>query len=343
MYPACQKERNNMENKKRGFFANIGGMFIGLVKPEEYIKNGVYGSGGSAVMIALIFALLTPFLTVFLPCNQLFGNGRLARELDSRIADFRIDADGFYCEEKYEWADDVERSYICVNTNKKVVDEDELNDLIDSKRYNTIVIAVSQEVVLYSDDDLQRIQWSDMFNYLQSVDKKTLFSKQSVIDLIDKLDTPVVVIIYLFCAVGSFIGFMICCAIWGAIGALLSSAFGVKISYGDLFKASIYIRAIWYLIKKLLKAYIIYGMGTVMWTAGFVIILVYLILAILQFGKNHPATPSNGGFSPAGNIPNAMYDNNINNYNGNMYNQNNVNYGGQQPDIYGGQQSDMNH
>lgn len=29
-----------MEYKKRGFFANIGGMFTGLVKPEEYIKTG---------------------------------------------------------------------------------------------------------------------------------------------------------------------------------------------------------------------------------------------------------------------------------------------------------------
>lgn len=324
-----------MEYKKRGFFANIGGMFTGLVKPEEYIKNGVYGSGGSAVIIALIFAFLTPFLTVFLPYNHLFGNGKLARELESRIADFRIDADGFYCEEKYEWVDDTGRSYICVNTNKKVVDEDELDELIDEKHYNTIVIAVSQEVVLYSDDDFQKIQWSDMFNYLQSVDKKTIFSKQSVIDLIDKFDTPVIVIIYLFCAVASFVGFLICCAIWGAIGALLASAFGVKISYGDLFKASVYIRAIWYMLKKLVNAYLVYGMGTVMWTTGFVIILVYLMLAIRQFGKNHPANHSNGGFSPAGNIPNAMYDNNINRYNGNMYTENNVNYGGQQ--------SEMNH
>lgn len=301
-----------MESEKRGFFSNIGGMFAGLAKPEEYIKNGVYGSGGSAIIVALIFAFLTPFLTVFLPYNNMFGNGKIARELEKRIADFRIDADGFYCEDKYEWVDDVGSSYICIDTNKKIVDEDELNELIDEKHYSTIVIAANQEVVLYSDDDFQTIQWSDMFSYLQAVDKQTTFSKQFVIDLIDKYDTPVIVGIYLFCAVASFIGFLICCAIWGAIGALIANVFGVQVSYGALLKASIYIRAIWYMLKKLVNAYIVYGMGAVMWTTGFVIIFVYLMLAIRKFGKNNPTNNSNGGFAPAGNIPNAMYYNQTN-------------------------------
>lgn len=301
-----------MESEKRGFFANIGGMFAGIVKPEEYIKNGMYGSSGSAIVVALIFAFLTPFLTVFLPYNNMFGNGKIARELEKRIADFRIDANGFYCEDQYEWIDDAGSSYICIDTNRKVVDKDELNELIDEKHYSTIVIAVNQEVLLYSDNDYETIQWSDMFSYLQAVDKQTTFSKQFVIDLIDKYDTLVIVGIYLFCAVASFIGFFICCAIWGGIGALIANVFSVKISYGVLFKASIYIRAIWYMLKKLANAYLVYGLGRVMWTTGFIIIFIYLMLAIRKFGKNHPTNNSNGSFAPVGNIPNAMYYNQTN-------------------------------
>ncbi|MGN0395183.1 MAG: DUF1189 family protein [Coprococcus sp.] len=315
----------DMQENKRGFFSNIKGMFVGIIKPEEYIKNGNNGSWGSAIMIALIFAILTPFLTVFLPYNNAFGNGKLAREVGSRIVDFRIDNDGFRCEERYEWIDESELNYICIDTSKNFVDRDEVDEMIDVKRYSNIVIASSREIVMYSrSEGIQTLEWDDVYDYLHAVYNQSYFDKQIIVDIIEKYDTPVIIWIYVFCAVASFIGFLICCAIWGGIGKIFSSAFGAKISYGTIFKAAVYIRAIWYIVKKLLNTYVVSGMGTLMWTIAFVIILLYLAIGIYKFAVNHPADNNTGGgmYAPAGNIPNDMYSNNNNMYNGNGANYN---------------------
>ncbi len=297
-----------METNKRGFFGDIKGMFVGLVRPVEYMKNGRYGSWGAAIAVAFIFAFLTSFLTVFLPCNKLLGNGKLAREIENKIVNFRIDDDGFYCESRYEWLDENGLGYICIDTDRSTVDHDEIEELIDIKHYRTVVVAASKEAVLYSNGELQTVEWEDIFDYLQAIDKRAHFDKQLIVDIIDRYDTPVVMALFIFCGVISFLGFMICCALWGGIGEICASIFNISLPYESIFKAAVYIRAIWYIIKKLINTHVLFGMGTLMWIVAFVMILVYLILSIYAFSKIGQDT---------NNLSNNMYNHNDNMYNGN--------------------------
>lgn len=316
-----QDWRINMSSTKRGFFADIAGMFKGLVKPSEYIRNGKEGTGGAALLLALIFALLVPFFTMYLPVNSKYGNGKVAKLVDESLVDFELTAEGFSCDEVYIWDDSASRQYICIDTSRAAVDRDEFNDLIYEQNYVSIIYATGTEVAMYSDNSTQFISWKDIYNYCKSVDGKTMFSKDYIIELIEKYDTPVIVITYIFFVVFSFIGFMLCGLIWALIGLIFNAVFGTKISFGSLFNASIYIRAIWYLVKKLLTTFVVSGMGTLMWTIFFVVILVYLGIAVYQYGKNNPVTPMQ-------NIP--MPDNGQ--------------YGQQAPNtqaFYGGQQIDM--
>lgn len=295
-----RKERNmDGMKEKRSFFGAIKGMFVGIVRPSEYIENGKRSSTCAAIILALLVSLIIPLFTFYLPVNRIVGNGKLANMIENELPDFRIDADGFYCENRYVWTDE-NTTYIQIDTSDRLVDDEEVDALLNSAPYQSIVIVAKEEVFMYSDGTSQTMAWADFYSYLIDTNRngKTTFDKQSIFDLVDKYDTPVIVTIYIVMVIAAFLGFLICCALWALIGLLTASVNHADISYGELLKAAIYIRIIWYIIKKVLKTYVFMGSSTLLWTIVFVVILVYLILAVCQYAKkNSNNYPMNSGMS----------------------------------------------
>lgn len=288
-------------NEKRSILDAIKGMFVGLVHPEEYIENGKKSSWGAALLLAIIFSLLTPLLTFVLPINKVVGNGRLTREIEREIPDFSLSEDGFYCEGRHVWTDHYS-VYVEIDTDNTYVNDDVLEDLLQSTDYQSVMIIYSKEGLLYSDGRTQTIAWSDLFNDLNN---QGVIDKGDVLQFLDSSLKPVLRAIYFFLVVFTFIGFLLCGLLWALIGLIAASSNNTKISFGELVKASIYIRIIWSTVRKLINAYVFSGTSMLMWVVGFVIILVYMFLAINKYAKKQPA-PIYGGGAQA--IPNTnMY------------------------------------
>ncbi len=69
--------------EKIGFVGSLKNMFVGVVKPEAYMKNGQHGRTWPAVIIVFAMSILLYLFTFWLPYNKLFGGGRLARTVVS--------------------------------------------------------------------------------------------------------------------------------------------------------------------------------------------------------------------------------------------------------------------
>ena len=86
--------------EKIGFVGSLKNMFVGVVKPEAYMKNGQHGKTWPAVIIVFAMSILLYLFTFWLPYNKLFGGGRLARTVDDAVEDFALTNDGFYYADK---------------------------------------------------------------------------------------------------------------------------------------------------------------------------------------------------------------------------------------------------
>lgn len=278
--------------EKRSFLEVIKGMFVGLVHPAEYIENGKKGSWGSALILAVIFSILTPLLTFFLPVNSVVGNGRLARLIDNYFADFSLSKDGFYCDGRHEWTDH-KTVYVEIDTDNTFIDDDVLEDILQATDYDTVMIIYSKEVLLYSEGQTETLKWSDLYEAMNL--NNEVIDKQDVIKSIELSFTPMLRTIYLFLVVFAFIGFLLCGLLWALVGMIAASSAGAKVSFGELVKASIYIRIIWSTVRKLLKVYVFGGTSMLMWVFGFVVILVYMLLAVSKYAKTQPNNIYGGG------------------------------------------------
>ena len=119
-----------MDDKKRvGFLGALKNMFVGVVKPEAYYRNGRFGRMSSAMLITFIMSTLTYLVIFFIPYNQLFGGGRFADRIDRNMEDFSLTGDGFYYDGTFDWSDDENMSYIKIDTSKTKVDEAVARDL----------------------------------------------------------------------------------------------------------------------------------------------------------------------------------------------------------------------
>ena len=275
--------------EKRSFLGTIKGMFVGVAKPAEYIENGKRSSWGSAVALIVIFSLLVPLLTFFLPMYAVFGTDILRNVMDEKVPYFVLNEDGFFCEDRKVWTDN-STVYVEIDTDNTVIEEDVLDDLMQSTSYRSVMIIYSQEILLYSEGEVQTMEWSQLYQSIRRSSDGQIdeIDKDDILDFIDIYSVKAIRIIYFVLVCFTFIAFWLSCLLWGVIGLLISSSVRAPVSFGEIVKASIYIRIIWWTLRKLLKTYVFANSGMLIWTIGFVVILVYLLLAINQYAKKYP-------------------------------------------------------
>lgn len=274
--------------EKRSFVSAISGMFRGIVKPIEYVENSRHSSWFSTFLVILIVSIVVPFLTFFLPVNNLYGAGKLADKIDEKLPDFVLTDQGFSCVGQNIWSNDLDL-YFCIDTRVNMVSEDMVQDIISSGAYSTIVVIAHKNIFLYSleynNGESIYKDWSDIYNSLNELSGHDQYSKSEIIRLFRKWDTPVIVSAYIFLAIITFIAYYIAILFWGMLGLIFNGTGRTNLSYGNLCKMAVYIRAPWYIIKKLLINYVYYDGKTVLWILMFVIIAVYLYAAIRAYAN----------------------------------------------------------
>jgi hypothetical protein len=250
------------------------------------MENGRRASWLSASLIIIIVSILVPFLTFFLPVNSNYGGDKIADKIDSRLKDFELTESGFSYDGRYVW-DDGESSYIMVDTSIYQADEDTLTDILNVDGYTNVIIIAKKNVLISSDGNLQSVLWADMYESFESTGSNMVFSKSDIVDIIRTYDTPVIVTAYVILVILALIGFYLSGLFWALVGLIFNSSFKAGLSFGELMKGAIYIRAIWYIIKKLVKTYLLYNVSFLIWALAFIAIFVYMLLSISAYAKNH--------------------------------------------------------
>ena len=142
-----RSEKEIKLDEKIGFGCSLKNMFVGVVKPEAYMKNGQSGKTWHAVMVVLGMSIILYLFTFWLPYNKLFGNGRLARTVDEAVKDFALSNDGFYYEGRYQWSDDENMTYILVDTSIKDSSAKEIESLRKENVYTTVFVVTGAEIL----------------------------------------------------------------------------------------------------------------------------------------------------------------------------------------------------
>ncbi len=274
-------------DEKIGFGSSLKNMFVGVVKPEAYMKNGQRGKTWHAVMVVLAMSIILYLFTFWLPYNKLFGNGRLARTVDEAVNDFELTNDGFYYDGRYQWADEEDMTYILVDTSIKDASAKEIESLRKENVYTTIFVVTGSEIVSMENGRVSTIKAKNLYEALNEVYHAKSFGKQDILDIINKWDTPVLVALYIGNVIGGMIKTLWVSFIVAIVGLIIASALKLKVSLGAVYRAALYIRSLWYLILLLISTYVWPAKKTLM-ALALLICAAYMFMAIYRYNSQYP-------------------------------------------------------
>ena len=286
-------------DEKIGFGSSLKNMFVGVVKPEAYMKNGQRGKTWHAVMAVLVMSIILHLFTFWLPYNKLFGNGRLARTVDEAVNDFALTNDGFYYDGRYQWADEEDMTYILVDTSIKDASAKEIESLRKENVYTTIFVVTESEIVSMENGNVSTIKAKNLYEALNEVYHAKSFGKQDILDIINKWDTPVLVALYIGNVTGGMIKTLWVSFIVAIVGLIIASALKLKVSLGAVYRAALYIRSLWYLILLLISTYVWPAKKTLM-ALALLICAAYMFMAIYRYNSQYPGELSGQETMPAG-------------------------------------------
>ena len=270
-----------------GFAGSLKNMFIGVVKPEAYMRSGLRGKVWPAIVVVFCMSILLNLLVCWLPYNRLFGGGRLADRVDEAVGDFSLTDDGFYYDGRYQWGDEENLSYILVDTSIKDSQSGEIEALKKENIYKTIMVVTSKEIVIIGNGRTSRLRASDLYSSLNEVYHRKSFGKQNILDIINKWDTPVLVAYYIGCVIGGVLKTFWISFIIAIVGLIIASALKLKVALGTVYKAALYIRSIWYPAMMLVATYVWPAKRTLM-TLTLVICAAYMFMAIYRYNSEYP-------------------------------------------------------
>jgi hypothetical protein len=316
--------------EKIGFGESIKNTFVGVAKPEAYIKNGRSAKMWPAVIMTIVMSAVL-YLGVFLiPSNIKYGNGKLSGMIDEHIPEFSLTSEGLYFSKDVEWSEESTGQYLRLDTDKSSVDADEVKDLAVKEGYVQIIIIAAKDMAVYQGGQLETIEWNEVFYMLNVTGERTAYGKQDILNLIDKWVTPVIASIYGIKVVSSIISMFLGALIIGLIAMAIGSGMKIKVPFGKIYKSAVYVRIIWYPIMIILETVI--GVTLLSFIFDLAIIAIptaYLVIGLKRDAAQNPVFEANYNQpNNAQNYGDYSQQNNTQSYGG--YNQpdNAQNYGG---------------
>lgn len=280
--------------KRVGPLGAIKGIFKGIISPVEYVDSTVRSGWGTTLLIMLIASLLVPFLTFLLPADALFGGDRLGTELEQILPEFELSEKGLKSGLKFEKAYD-KNFYIKVDTEVGTLDEKELSTELKGTVFPTAIYVSSKNIYIYYDGQGTMLDCGALYQGLSVFMSGDVITREDVVSYINKTDMPVIIAIYVVMAVLAFAGFYGSSLIWAGLGTAFSNTFEAGLSYGELMRTAIHVRVVWYILKKLLKAYLLPSFETLLWLGALAAIFVYYFKGIKAFGEKNKNNLFTGG------------------------------------------------
>jgi hypothetical protein len=311
--------------EKIGFGEAIKNMFVGVAKPEAYIKNGRAAKLGPAVIVTIIMSVVLYLCVFLIPSNIKYGNGKLSGMIDEHIPEFSLTSEGLYFSKDVEWAEKSTGQYLRLDTDKSSVDAEEVKDLAVKEGYVQIIIIAAKDMAVYQGGQLETIEWNEVFYMLNVTGERTAYGKQDILELIDKWVTPVIVSVYGIKVVSSIISMFLGALIIGLIAMAIGSGMKIKVPFGRMYKSAMYARIIWYTIVIILETIISASLLSVIFDLAIIAIpTVYLVVGLKRDAAQTPA--SEGSYNQPNNAQN-YGDYNQQSYGGYSQPNNQQNYG----------------
>ena len=194
-------------------------------------------------LFGFLLVLLYFLVTILLPFTRFqVSTGGIMKIIDEVVPDFEISDSRLTVERQFEF--DQDDIYIYVNTEQEEMDLGKVQEYL--RRYDTVVIADAENLVVKSGVQMEQIQFSDL-------DPDLEISKTGMIDMFRPFVTIVIVVvllaIFLFMEVSFFFGVLFV----GLFGMIVASCMQAKLTFGELYKLGIYTRTTPLLIKAILS------------------------------------------------------------------------------------------
>ncbi len=267
--------------EKFGFGKAVVGMLKGLIRPKEYIETGKKTAWIYVHLLIIIVCVVLTAAIFLAPALITVGNDKLANEIDDRTSYFSLSEDEFYCDKEYEWKE-YGTYYISIDSSNASMEEDEIEELLADGHYETMVIVNGLEILMYSEDETNILEWSSVYNHLKEIEDMEVYDKDAILDTIRKYDNPLIILVYVILVLIAILVYYIAGMIWGLVGSLIKGLIKPKndIGMSDLMKAVMLIRTPWFIIVTVLVVTVFKGLLASSFILGVLIELCYLIRAL---------------------------------------------------------------
>lgn len=197
-------------------------------------KRKTFLFGFLLVVIYFLLTMIVPFVRFQM------STGGIVKIVDEVVPDFAI-ADGrLDVEEQFEFAEG--DTYFFVDTKDEAMTEEMI--LENLRRYGTVLIADSENLIVKSNGQVQTLQIADLDIEITKSEIITMFRP-----FVNLAIGIILVIVFLFMQATFFFG-VIFVALFGMI---VASCMQTKLTFGELYKLGIYTRTTPLLIKALLS------------------------------------------------------------------------------------------
>lgn len=194
-------------------------------------------------LFGFLLVLLYYLVTVILPFVQFQvstgGIGRVVEEFlpEFTIADSKLQVDG-------QFELDEGDVYVFVDTEHELLDNNEIQKIL--RRYNTVLVANEESLVIKSNNQIQYLEFSQM-------DPEFEMTKSGLIDMflpfVNVAIAAVLVVVFLFMQGTFFFGVLFV----GLFGMIVASCMKSNLTFGQLYKLGVYTRTTPLLIKGLVS------------------------------------------------------------------------------------------
>ncbi|MCI8268398.1 MAG: DUF1189 domain-containing protein [Lachnospiraceae bacterium] len=193
-------------------------------------KRKTFLFGFLLVAIYFLLTMIVPFVRFQM------STGGIVKIIDEMVPDFTIANGRLDVEEQFEFAEG--DTYFFVDTKNEAMDEEMI--LENLRRYGTVLIADSENLVVKSNGQVQSLQISDLDIDITKSEIITMFRP-----FVNIAIAAVLVIAFLFMEASFFFGVIFV----ALLGMVVASCMQAKLTFGELYKLGVYTRTTPLLIK----------------------------------------------------------------------------------------------
>jgi len=250
-------------------------LLTAICLPHQYFKILAPKKGKLALLTTLILLVLTFLSSPFQLILTLGNHDKIQQILDSNIPEFEFKNGTLYMPDIYTYDDN--SLYIYASSSLDSVSADDVLSLAEESTYDTIMIFTSNNCIIYSNNRLQSINYSDYAT--------VTLTKSSLLSIANYFSAFIVILV-IFILVGFAAGYLILSLLYSLCALILQNVLGLqqKLLFHHLFSLCLCAKLPIFILRRIIDIFDInFSINNIV---GIAVTVLYIVLALLSIKRD---------------------------------------------------------